>query len=236
MPKSKQKLENIDIVEVDYDGDEQGNEQQNPDSDSQESEEVQKPMEKVKNGSFHSKVTKQKAPKSLKAVGLSSVPPVGVPIEQAKKVISEKRRLALEKGRAKAKENRDKKQLETYNRMKDELKKELEGLKLFDIRPETKKEIEKSLKEEQQRDTTVRNTKKALQVENGSFPSREQLDSNTDKVDKPPELTRGRGVRDEFILDHSSARNPVQNSNYPPKRGLLFSNPEDFLRRPVRYN
>jgi hypothetical protein len=223
MPKSKQKLENIDIVEVDYDGDEQGNEQQNPDSDSQESEEVQKPMEKVKNGSFHSKVTKQKAPKSLKAVGLSSVPPVGVPIEQAKKVISEKRRLALEKGRAKAKENRDKKQLETYNRMKDELKKELEGLKLFDIRPETKKEIEKSLKEEQQRDTTVRNTKKALQVEN-------QLD------DKPPELTRGRGVRDEFILDHSSARNPVQNSNYPPKRGLLFSNPEDFLRIPVRYN
>lgn len=224
MPKSKQKLENIDIVEVDYDGDEQGNEQQNPDSDSQESEEVQKPMEKVK------KVTKQKAPKSLKAVGLSSVPPVGVPIEQAKKVISEKRRLALEKGRAKAKENRDKKQLETYNRMKDELKKELEGLKLFDIRPETKKEIEKSLKEEQQRDTTVRNTKKALQVE------KEQIDANADKVDKPPELTRGRGVRDEFILDHSSARNPVQNSNYPPKRGLLFSNPEDFLRRPVRYN
>jgi hypothetical protein len=70
-----------------------------------------------------------------------------------------------------------------------------------------------------------------------------QLDANADKVDKPPELTRaqsasiaGRGVRDEFILDHSSARNPVQNSNYPPKRGLLFSNPEDFLRRPVRYN
>jgi hypothetical protein len=218
MPKSKQKLENIDIVEVDYDGDEQGNEQQNPDSDSQESEEVQKPMEKVK------KVTKQKAPKSLKAVGLSSVPPVGVPIEQAKKVISEKRRLALEKGRAKAKENRDKKQLETYNRMKDELKKELEGLKLFDIRPETKKEIEKSLKEEQQRDTTVRNTKKALQVE----PKVIEDPQSTDKA--------GRGVRDEFILDHSSGRNPVQNSNYPPKRGLLFSNPEDFLRRPVRYN
>jgi hypothetical protein len=228
MPKSKQKLENIDIVEVDYD---QEDEQENSESDSEQTEEIHKPVEKVKNvtkqnGSFHSK-----APKSLKAVGLSSVPPVGVPVEQAKKVISEKRRLALEKGRAKAKENRDKKQLETYNRMKDELKKELEGLKLFDIRPETKKEIEKSLKEEQQRDTTVRNTKKALQVE------KEQIEY------KPPELTTaqsasiaGRGVRDEFILDYSSAHNPVQNSNYPPKRGLLLSNPEDFLRRPVRYN
>jgi hypothetical protein len=215
-------LENIDIVEVDYDGDEQEDEQENSESDSEQTEEIQKPMGKVK------KVTKQKAPKSLKAVGLSSVPPVGVPIEQAKKVISEKRRLALEKGRAKAKENRDKKQLETYNRMKDELKKELEGLKLFDIRPETKKEIEKSLKEEQQRDTTVRNTKKALQVE---------PKENVEQIEeKKPELTRGRGVRDEFILDHSSARNPVQNSNYPPKRGLLLSNPEDFLRRPVRYN
>ena len=223
MPKSKQKLENIDIVEVDYD---QEDEQENSASDSEQTEEIQKPVEKVKNGSFHSKV---KAPKSLKAVGLSSVPPVGVPVEQAKKVISEKRRLALEKGRAKAKENRDKKQLETYNRMKDELKKELEGLKLFDIRPETKKEIEKSQKEEQQRDTTVRNTKKTLQVEN-------QLGALAPLDDKPPELTRGRGVRDEFILDYSSARNPVQNSNYPPKRGLLLSNPEDFLRRPVRYN
>jgi hypothetical protein len=212
MPKSKQKLENIDIVEVDYD---QEDEQENSKSDSEQTEEIHKPVEKVK---------KVKAPKSLKAVGLSSVPPVGVPVEQAKKVISEKRRLALEKGRAKAKENRDKKQLETYNRMKDELKKELEGLKLFDIRPETKKEIEKSQKEEQQRDTTVRNTKKALQVE------KEQIE------DKPPELTRARGVRDEFILDYSSARNPVQNSNYPPKRGLLLSNPEDFLRRPIRYN
>jgi len=105
MPKSKQKLENIDIVEVDYDGDEQEEEQENSASDSEQTEEIQKPMGKVKN------VTKQKAPKSLKAIGLSSVPPVGVPIEQAKKVISEKRRLALEKGRAKAKENRDKKQL-----------------------------------------------------------------------------------------------------------------------------
>jgi hypothetical protein len=217
MPKSKQKLENIDIVEVDYD---QEDEQENSESDSEQTEEIQKPVEKVKNVT---PLRSKKAPKSLKAVGLSSVPPVGVPVEQAKKVISEKRRLALEKGRAKAKENRDKKQLETYNRMKDELKKELEGLKLFDIRPETKKEIEKSQKEEQQRDTTVRNTKKALQVEN-------QLD------DKPPELTRARGVRDEFILDYSSARNPVQNSNYPPKRGLLLSNPEDFLRRPIRYN
>jgi len=220
MPKSKQKLENIDIVEVDYD---QEDEQENSESDSEQTEEIQKPVEKVKNGS------KVKAPKSLKAVGLSSVHPVGVPVEQAKKVISEKRRLALEKGRAKAKENRDKKQLETYNRMKDELKKELEGLKLFDIRPETKKEIEKSQKEEQQRDTTVRNTKKALQVEN-------QLGALAPLDDKPLELTRGRGVRDEFILDYSSARNPVQNSNYPPKRGLLLSNPEDFLRRPVRYN
>jgi hypothetical protein len=224
MPKSKQKLENIDIVEVDYD---QEDEQENSESDSEQTEEIQKPVEKVKN------VTKQKAPKSLKAVGLSSVPPVGVPVEQAKKVISEKRRLALEKGRAKAKENRDKKQLETYNRMKDELKKELEGLKLFDIRPETKKEIEKSQKEEQQRDTTVRNTKKALRNE-----------ENVEQIEeKKPELTRAqsasiaaRGVRDEFILDYSSARNPVQNSNYPPKRGLLLSNPEDFLRRPVRYN
>lgn len=216
MPKSKQKLENIDIVEVDYD---QEDEQENSESDSEQTEEIQKPVEKVK---------KVKAPKSLKAVGLSSVPPVGVPVEQAKKVISEKRRLALEKGRAKAKENRDKKQLETYNRMKDELKKELEGLKLFDIRPETKKEIEKSQKEEQQRDTTVRNTKKALQVE---------PKENVEQIEeKKPELTRGRGVRDEFILDYSSARNPVQNSNYPPKRGLLLSNPEDFLRRPVRYN
>lgn len=208
MPKSKQKLENIDIVEVDYDG----NEEENSDS---ETEEIQKPVEKVK---------KVKAPKSLKAVGLSSVPPIGVPVEQAKKVISEKRRLALEKGRAKAKENRDKKQLETYNKMKDELKKELEGLKLFDIRPETKKEIEKSQKEEQERDTIVRNTKKALQVE----PEPKQEIKNT--------RSEGRGVREDFVLDYSSAHNPVQNSNYPPKRGLLLSKPEDFLMRPIRYN
>lgn len=221
MPKSKQKLENIDIVEVDYDG----NEEENSDS---ETEEIQKPVEKVKKGSFHSNV---KAPKSLKAVGLSSVPPIGVPVEQAKKVISEKRRLALEKGRAKAKENRDKKQLETYNKMKDELKKELEGLKLFDIRPETKKEIEKSQKEEQQRDTIVRNTKKALQVE----PEPKQEIKNTRSEAQSASIA-GRGVREDFVLDYSSAHNPVQNSNYPPKRGLLLSKPEDFLMRPIRYN